>query len=287
MSPFPEWLDAELVGLKGIGVTCEPKLTGDAKYPIVELEFEYTVPEYDKALHLVVRYPPLYPYFRCEVILVDMLLGHHQNPIGGNLCLLRQETDYWKPSMTAAILLKEQLPKIFQVESSNDPSIRQELEAIQAEPVSVYYQYMLVKPVLIDGSRVIDDTIQKGYLKLGYIADGHKFVVISILDQNQKPISADMNPNISRLCVPDIEIQGKWIRLEAPILEKTAVGFLEKLQSVDFRVKHPKWTRVGDMEIDIIGVLFPEEVAHREKDTKGWVFIMRQKAANRRGIYAI
>jgi hypothetical protein len=49
------------------------------------------------------------------VIAPDLALPHHQDPITKALCLLGTDTERWRPSLTVAHLLNEQVPKLLTI----------------------------------------------------------------------------------------------------------------------------------------------------------------------------
>src|SRR5258706_6146688 len=86
-------------------------------------------------------FPDLYPYFRCEVEAPAEALPYHQHPGSKNLCVLGRSTYNWHPTCTAAWLLREQVPKVFEAALAEDRTGLGALEEAQGEPFGDYYRY--------------------------------------------------------------------------------------------------------------------------------------------------
>src|SRR5262245_21357620 len=65
-------------------------------------------------------YPPLFPYFRPQVVPDEssLVLKRHQHPFGKHLCLLASSAK-WHSSYTLGWLLEAQLPQVLKFKEGN------------------------------------------------------------------------------------------------------------------------------------------------------------------------
>src|SRR3546814_17097901 len=84
-------------------------------------------------------YPDFFPFFRPEVRSADLKLGRHQNPIGGNLCLIGRRTSRWYAEETLADILKLQIPPLLDHARPGAAGPLEKEEEPQGEPASEYY----------------------------------------------------------------------------------------------------------------------------------------------------
>jgi hypothetical protein len=265
---FPGRLEYELEKLREIGISCEPKVMGDT----ISLEFPYEVG--GEIINLIVKFPSSYPYFRFTVdAFIEPPLEHHQNPFTKDLCILGRSTINWSTNDTVAETLVAQMRKVMHVGRSKDIGEVKGLEENQPEPISVYFATQGF--IFIDGKFHIGEkcTGQWGSLKIG-LAAGNRLAVLSISDDNNSVI-ANANPHINKLFKE--VINGRWIRVREPIIENNPQRFFEKLILLEPKLRVPRWQKVyGNTVIDVIAVVFPEEVEQRVLG-EGWLFLVRIK----------
>lgn len=267
---WPARLDYEIDKLRKAGIQCE--LDADAfNSGIAKLKLRYTFDGSDHSF--VVIFPDVYPYIRFEVFAPDLDLEHHQNPFDKNLCMIGRSTANWHTSDTVADFFISRLPQVLKAGRSSDPLEAKELEELQGEPLTSYYPYFPNSAVLADSSWSIDPLVSEGILEIGMdrrSRTGLRCVICSVRDRSGN-VLAEAKPELSNL-FPD-RLEGKWIRCRKPILEADPSRFYQQLVAHDRSLGRTKWHKLNKRRIAIIGVLFPEEVAWREKKD-GWLFLV-------------
>lgn len=225
-------------------------------------------------LELIVKFPSVYPYTRFEIFAPDLSLKHHQNPFLKNLCMFGRASENWHTTDTVAAFVTERLKSVIEAGSSEDTASVAEIEEHQGEPVTNYYAYRLNSIMFYDGDWNLDSRKEKGYLKIGIegnIRHTVRGAVVEVSD-HEGNVLVNAPPEISDRY--DKIIAGRWIRLEGPILDVDPAGFLRHLVSKNYLLDRPNWQPVDGGKVDIIGVLFPEEVAWREY-RESWMFVGR------------
>src|SRR5262249_10391097 len=74
----------------------------------------------------------------------------------------------------------------------------------------------------------------------------------------------------------------RWVRMSKPLRESDPAKFLDQLINENPELRSPWYRQLEGGRIDVIGVLFPEEVQWRES-ADGWVFLVRTQQKIRRG----
>lgn len=264
---FPGRLEYELDKLKEIGISCEPQFTGDTVF----LEFPYVLD--GEVIDLIVKFPSSYPYLRFTIDAPSIGLKHHWNPFTNDLCILGRATVNWEADDTVAETLRTQMPKVIKAGRSNDIDEVKELEENQPEPVSAYFKTSDF--LFIDGNFQIGGkyTGKWGNLEIG-VNHRNRLAVLAIDNANDERI-ASINPHIEKIFKD--RLNGRWIRIDSPIIENNPYIFLQKLVLVEPRLKSPRWQRLpNNLYIDVIAVVFPEEIEQRESG-EGWLFLVRIK----------
>lgn len=267
-------LEEELRALDRAGIGYELDEAARRKHGVIQLR---VYPEVDgRRLELVATYSDLFPYFRFEVHGDDLGLPHHQHPFGGNLCLIGRSTENWDVDDTLADFLTSRLPRTLSAGASESAAEVAGVEEHQAEPFSDYYPYPLSTVLLVDGGWEIRGP--GGRLTVGLeevsVPGMVRGAVLEVQDEAGRVLaSADA---AIREIYP-IKTAGRWIRSPAAIREGNASSFIDALSPLQGRLAAPLWQRVGSARIDIVGVIFPEEVAWREA-SDGWVFVVRYEA---------
>ena len=269
---WPGRLEHELEALTAAGIPfaldeSARRLNGVIKidlHPIIDGEH----------LNLQVIFPDLYPYFRFEVLAPDLDLAHHQNPFEKNLCLIGRSTAYWKTTDILADFLKERLPLVLKAARTENTLVSGPIEEHQGEPLSTYFKYPSEAILMVDSSWSLPPEFTQGELVIG-LGDqpvpALRGVVVEVRAHNGK-VLASADPALSNLYQK--RIRGKWFRVRRLAHQIDPRKFLE-----GYLPEHQSITRfVGDTvsgwKMDITGVVFPEELAYREKGD-GWIFVIR------------
>jgi molybdopterin/thiamine biosynthesis adenylyltransferase len=268
---FPERLRFELKQLEDAGI--EYQLNEAAlEAGRVELSVRTTVDA--ETVDLIVRFSDLYPYFRFEVFAAHLELPHHQNPFLKNLCFINGTTESWSPRDTLADFLRNRLPLVLQTGRSESPEQIATLEEHQGEPITSFYTYEKNSLLLVDSSWKIGPSVKTGELKIDLeqctvpILRG---AVHEIRDANGKVLARAENVYAS---FQGQTITGRWVRIPQPLRQQDPSRLLDHIYSHWPSLAKPIWQTVGDSQIDVVGVIFPEEVSWR-RTADGWVFVVR------------
>lgn len=242
-----------------------------------------------KPVDLVVTFPDLFPFFRP---LVRQRAGadgltHHVAP-SGDLCLLGRRSEAWSPGDTLAWLLTEQLPKTLAAgaprDEHSDTEALDTLEEHQAEPVTEYYSCSADDAmILVDGDWTIPAEARTGQLRLRFrqirpqVADGTLGAVVSVHDDDTTELAVFDLPAAEHF---PHEVEGRWVRLGAAVQDDDPSAIFSAAQAALAAAgdRSPgRWTRLPsttDRQFQVLGVLFPEERAHRTSGD-GWLFVVR------------
>lgn len=224
------------------------------------------VPCDGRVIPMEVRYSDLFPYFRFEVYApTDLGLSRHQNPLAGNLCLIPQPTREWQPSMTAARLIREQLPKL--MAAVRGQGVAPDVETHQPEPISAYYptlgdSVILMPPEAYD----LPADSSRGSLELS-ITSLPEPVRGYVRRVDARPASF---PDLSAALPTRQLIEVPWVRV--PDLPRTteAIAFEKALIDTGAIASARPNGRP-----DIVAVTFPEDVAYGAPAENGWLFLVR------------
>lgn len=276
---WPERLDYELEQLRDAGISFERDQKAFSRGSIV-LRLSPII-EGD-SIELVAEFPALFPYFRFEVTAPTLDLDHHQNPFSKNLCLIGRATENWDSSDTLAQFVRERVPQVIKVAHNGSAVEPDGLEQHQGEPFSDYYPYQPNSMVLIDSSWSIDSKVSEGQFHIGVEESAGVLLrgaVVKVNDSAGRPL-AEAHPAVGHL-YPQ-ELRFRWIRLPQPLKENDASKFFDALVSRNPQLAAPWWRTMKDGRIDVIGILFPEEVRWRETGD-GWVFLVRLQLRSKKG----
>jgi hypothetical protein len=268
----PERLEYELQALKDAGIPFQLDEKAKARGLII-LELQ---PVHNGSVNrLIAFFPDLYPYFRFEVQAPDLDLGHHQNPFGKNLCFIGRNTANWKKTDTLAAYIQERLPQVITAATTSDHSIAEALEEHQGEPVSTYYPYQPNSILLIDSSWSVSEDVRKGNL---VIALSDQQVGPSVLGAIQEvrasdgKVLASADPALGGL-YPKI-IQGRWYRVTRPAIVQDPLLLLKNHLAEYPSILKPQSQEIKGWDIDIVGLVFSDELAYHEK-ADDWIFVVR------------
>lgn len=229
-----------------------------------------------RELALVATYPDLFPYFRVEVAASTLDLPHHQNPFGKNLCLLGRRTHFWDTDNTVARLIEERLPLVLRAGQADSAEAAAGLEQEQAEPFSNYYPYAPAM-LIVQSEWIIPSAHSHGTFRIASATPDNlmpsKFVrgaVVKVFGERGEVLAeAD---GAFRTAFPGKELEGAWVRAPAPIKTTNQGDFLNQVIASNPFVKSARPNHVVEGWLTILGVLFPEEVAHRTIGD-GWIFL--------------
>ena len=230
---------------------------------------------------LLVTFPDLYPWFRFEVqTTTGTWLGRHHHPFGATLCLIGRGTENWSSSDSVADFLSERLPAVIATaaEPASDSAAATEERA--GEPFSDYYSYQPGSVFLVDGECSTGDA-DGGTLALlieGTVAEGAvRGVLVDVRESNGTVIGSADHRLASR---PGLPITGRWVRLaSAPVMDDAAEVF-RLAAECDPSLDRPHWQSLNGLNVDVLGVVFPEETRWRT-NSDGWIFVVRSKGVRR------
>lgn len=288
---WPERREYELAALRAAGITFEVNKDLE-KLGVLQLDVTASVPSYGN-VELTATYPDNYPYFRPVArFRGDSALdvGRHVHPFGGGLCFLGRREDEWWPDDTLATLLVEQLPKVLATsvgdvsEAPPDQRINA-LEQNQAEPFSEYYTCYAAGAVLMDSAWRIDEEVRGGTLSVAArvqrLEDGETYALIgAVLDL--RDAAGAVLATFEGVRPKDFEhvVAGRWVRVDQPIIANSAPEIYAQVAQRAPSLASMPWERLpsAGTEVQIIGVSFPEERAHRDgNEHDGWIFIHRAR----------
>jgi molybdopterin/thiamine biosynthesis adenylyltransferase len=240
------------------------------------LVLEVTPTVKDEVLRFIVAFPSTFPYARFEMHAPGLDLPHHQHPFSKNLCFIGRGTVKWRESDTVADYIRDRLPLVLKAGGSDDPAEVGTLEERQAEPFSDYYGPFYEKDamILIEGLPPIGPDVSDGRLTIGVSEDAGgvlRGLVLEIRDRAGNVI-AEASPALSARFPRTL--RARWVRRQAPIREANPEAFHAALVHDHLQLLRPEWQLVHGWKIDVVGVVFPEEVGWR-KAGDGWVFLVR------------
>lgn len=232
------------------------------------------VPCDGRSVPMEIRFPDLFPFFRFEVYAPELRLARHQNPLAGNLCLLPQPTREWLPSMTAAWLIRTQLPKL--LDAARAEGVAPQLETHQPEPTSAYYgtlgESVIVMPP--EAYNLPADRMRgRLELSLASLPEPIRGFVRKI-DARQGSF-----PDLS-VALPTREvIDVPWVRVTDLPRTTHAPAFARAL--LDAGLIMPAR---ANGKLDIVGITFPEDVAYGAPAENGWLFLVRIRGSRQAGV---
>lgn len=271
----PDLLDRELRAFGDAGIKAkideEARANGSIR---VALEF----PAPDGHVKLLAAYPDFFPFFRPEVEAPDLKLARHQNPIGGNLCLLGRRTSNWFAEETLAAVLIQQLPHLLDFHRTGDLQQLLSVEEPQGEPASNYYNWSSVPDsyLLIDSDWSIDRGVRSGTFvaRCAVLRDKpNEFEFLQgyvdrIDDAEGRQLAGWTGPRPARF---ETAIYGRWVRCDEAILGDIG-EFRRALGEEEWARLSNQQVRSVKRRIELGAVLFPEEVSQNRHDD-GWAFI--------------
>jgi molybdopterin/thiamine biosynthesis adenylyltransferase len=273
---YPGLLEEELASLEQAGM---PAIVDEGwkAQGIIRLEFTYAAD--GEEIPLVAIYPDLYPYIRPEVRAPDLDLPRHQNPFARNLCLIGRATANWTAfDRTLAELVTTQIPKLLLAARRPEGTPSPVPEDPQGEPVTDFYEYYVPAMIVIDSADLIPASAGSGSINLVLDVNGDFAVrgyVRDIEDRHGHRLGGlDLVGTYPKGAV----VRGRWIRLSEPPRAHSAHEMLALVTSTDSGLASERWDRVGTYQIDVVGIVFPEEL-RQDVVGDGWIFLVRVKGS--------
>jgi molybdopterin/thiamine biosynthesis adenylyltransferase len=276
---WPGRLEHELEALKAAGISFAIEERARAE-GVIKIDLRPLIE--GEQLNLQAIFPDLYPYFRFELLAPDLNLAHHQNPFAKNLCLIGRSTSNWSATDILADFIKEQLPLVLKAARAEDPLVSGSIEEHQGEPLSTYYNYRQEAILLVDSSWSLPPEFTQGELMIG-LGDQPESVLRGVVVEIRTPdgkVLSHANPALSNLYQK--RIRGKWFRVGKLAHETDPRKFLEAYLHEHKNITRHMGDTLGGWQVDVTGVVFPEELGYREKGD-GWIFVIRASKQKSRG----
>ena len=225
-------------------------------------------------VELKLAFPELYPFFSFGATAPGLALPHHQNPFTRELCLLGIDSGQWSPSLSAAELLRKQLPVL--LDSTREdyrPDPRREL--LDAEPITAYMQDDPPGSWVAVGDWSLPPAPTSGTLTIGVDhAWPFRGAVLEVRG-TLGGVIARAEPGLVELYRTQ-RIQGRWQRLDRRPESLRPLDLLRMLTERDPRLATPQWRQpFRDFHIDIVGGVFPDELRVGEQ-SDNWFFVARR-----------
>lgn len=229
-------------------------------------------------------YPDSFPSTRPAIYAPELKLDRHQNPYGGNLCVLPRSSVHWRPSMTAAELVNEQVPYLVQLVREGGDRLR-EGEEPQGEPVSSFLSYLATGGVVVPSATLsmkashvhgrmsvvfaqelgwLTHVFERATPDSGWIGQA---ILMAVRGDDGTLIAEADSPLANAFDGPDWP--GRWVRLDRPPSSDQYLDLLR--EAID------AWNDLERREMhkgyEIIGILFPEEVQQGVWED-AWIFLV-------------
>lgn len=268
---YPGRLEYEINKLQDAGIVCELDEKAFAE-GIAVLHLMHDTAAFPD-LKLKVVFPDMYPKVPFEVFAPNLSLSHHLQPFDKNLCFLDDPGNTWRTDDTVAGFIRDRLPMV--LEAGGDE--KNDLEVRRSEPISNYLHFQHNSIVLVDGSWTIPSQANNGRLVIGSneLIHDHAFrgAVLEVKGAEGTVIAhAD-----ERLCRKyNKRLTGRWVRFPDAPKTRNVRELFDYAVSLAPHLRKP-FANPGDF--DIIGIVFPEELAWREEGDS-WIFIVRKVKKN-------
>lgn len=272
----PGLLDWELEQLRQGGF--DPRLDDAFKREHGAVRVDLTVD--GKAMWAV--YPDNYPWFRPEVVSPSDKLPKHQGPFEQNLCLLPREPSGWDAGTDSlARLLIQQLPKVYEAQSTDGPS--KDVEVPQAEPFTAYYDSWLAGGITVDSDwdlgEVLSGTFEYALQRAQITFDESQpsrfvGVVLRVRDE-QGNVVAQADAAVLALFEGSPTLEGRWARFDEPLRVTDAAEARSILGRKHRSLRQRTVARVqnGLADVELVAAIFPVEATYGGEMTDAWMFI--------------
>lgn len=271
---WPERLTFEL---EALGMARIPYTKDEAAFAqgVLRLQIQLTIR--GEVLPLVAVFPAFYPYMRFEVYAPTLSLSRHQNPLQKNLCLINQATENWHVTDTLAEFLTKRLPLVLEAAESTDQTAVALLEEHQGEPFTAHYPYKKDAIILTDSGWALESERSTGTFTLaieeGVSAASIRGAVLEVKDDSGR-VLASADPALVNTGLFPRRLQARWIRVSEPIGLADPGQVTNQIATRERRLMDPMPQRIGREWVDVVGVVFPEEVTWRQS-ADGWLFVVR------------
>lgn len=245
-----------------------------------------TVAHDDEEIQLEVSYPDLFPFLRPEVRAPDLTLPRHQNPYGGNLCLLDRSTRAWKPSYTAAWLVAEKVPYLLSLIEAGGEAMR-EAEAPQGEPVTSYFPGVPGTVIFVPEPMLkLDDGTRTGSGRIAFAPfEGPglwlRGAISELVEKGEqgktRTLARIEEPLRSRFAGPLLSF--RWARLQQLPAVNTPIALLEAIEATQPGFGMPPWEPVEGGSVAIAGALVNEEVEQGSYEA-AWLFVVQYRGGD-------
>lgn len=264
---YPGLMAREYDALKAAGVEPVPNSDALAQGRLI-LDFDWRVDVLDLGLQAL--YPESFPRMQPVVRVTrnaDQLPRRHRTPETNVLCLLGPDSAQWVPEMTLAQLLREQLPKITNPNTDEEP---------QGEPTEVWWNsdglpeaYCLVDTAWSAEGRV------GGYLRLKYSATGSTKVPLirAYVEELQGADKFVANWESARPPTFTSEMTIPWKWLEEPVYPNGGEAQIHELLRQHFGYLNPVKLS-SEISVQLAALAYPSELELNEIGT-GWLFLIR------------
>jgi len=272
-----------------------PERVGYERAELERLGFEIDAFELERNRRLVLRgtvatvrgplpvtivYPDTFPYLRPEVYATETRLERHHNAYDGNLCLLDRSSAQWQVDDTGAWLISQRVPYLVDVLEAGGEELLQ-AEVPQGEPASTYFRGERGTAVFVpDEALRLDASEREGRLEL---SAGSREALNPALRVLLRRVTARGDRHGRVLADADDRLNerfdgqaltGRWVRLERLPDDNTPQALLAAAAAVSPSVTAPRFQRVGDAQVDVVGCVFSEEVEQGQFED-GWLFVVR------------
>lgn len=284
---WPGRLEAEVAAFRELGLEFAVDVNEKASGRIV-LAGDYRLKS-GRTISLRVMYPDTFPSTRFTVFATDPKdrLSLHQNPLGGNLCLLPRGSVWWRPSLLAAEVIADRIELLY-----SDARVPAELEDRQGEPISGYLDYAQRGGIVVTEECFnVPAGVARGRFRIA-LEDGRwlaaefsgvggpagKALLAEVYDSAGQVIGkADANV---RALFSGASIPGVWERLESKPDPREVEQLEARLNELFGKIEFKKRPQIGESRFAAAALLLPEESQYGiERLT--WLFrvvALRQKS---------
>jgi hypothetical protein len=242
-----------------------------------QLAVATSMPFNGEPIEITVVYPSEYPELPPLVFGPEGLLDRHQQPFGGNFCLLERPLDDWRAAdWGAADLLVEQLAALL-ADSEAGPDVVRAAEAPMPEPASTQFACPGDATVIVPG-------------EFAHPAGAGGTIVLTAVRDNLLYVRALNGQTVEPPAVfaSGATVAGKWLRLpHAPAVGQgdgpSVVGWLREhhptaltrtLPRALVRKAMAQGRSAGQPRQEVVGLVFLEEGPGVGKFRDAWMFIV-------------
>jgi hypothetical protein len=249
------------------------------QWALVRLKVQY--PYEGESLAFTITFPDHYPRFRFEIT-TDAAYERHQNPVSGALCLMPVATGAWRVQDTVASVLDAQFRRFLSAQPDAEGRLPDErFEAREGEVLSGYFPYAAESALLVDSAWTLTGHAG-GELRIGIAIPkrGGPLVRGAVLQVTgpDGTVLAEAHPALARMYTH--VVAARWQRIEHPPrsgepgdLLDGAIKARPELARANYQ---PVVADSKTHEIDVVGVVFEEELRHRQVGD-AWVFVVRAR----------